>query len=117
MASWLQLTVFNADGCSATDSVLVQALDCTAIATPGAPSALKVIPNPSSGSFHVEYSGHAGEAMNAALFAADGRPVQLFRVVLGRPVHVDLAPGLYVLVLEAQRGGIPLRTVLQLVGP
>jgi hypothetical protein len=55
--------------------------------------------------------------MNAALFAADGRPVQLFRVVLGRPVHVDLAPGLYVLVLEAQRGGIPLRTVLQLVGP
>ena len=117
MASWLQLTVFNADGCSATDSVLVQALDCTAIATPGAPSALKVIPNPSSGSFHVEYSGHTGEVMNAALFAADGRPVQRFRLVLGRPVHVDLAPGLYVLVLEAQRGGIPLRTVLQLVGP
>ena len=94
---WLHVTVFNADGCPAADSIYVQTQLCTAINPVEGAANITFNPNPSTGTIVMHWPSHAGEMMLVTINSLDGRVVFRTQQAIGLPIYLPLAAGGYVL--------------------
>jgi len=93
---WLQVTVFNEEGCAATDSILVLFQLCTSTELMDEPALMSIHPHPSSGSVILRWSGHEDEVMDVTIYSLAGQMVFQAQRVVGQMFHLPLVAGSYV---------------------
>jgi hypothetical protein len=92
-------TVFDANGCWHTDSILIQAQLCTEVTNINSNDEILIYPNPSMGSFNISWKG-SNNPITIALFQTDGREVYRGIAEQNMSVKTNLTSGVYVLQLE-----------------
>lgn len=101
LPQWLSVTVFNADGCAAMDSIQVQAQLCTGL-NEAANGKLSVYPNPSSGHIIISWPQASDGIITLTVYALDGGKVVTFDAREGSPIPLLLPEGAYLLEVESQ---------------
>jgi hypothetical protein len=112
---WLQVTVFNAEGCAHNDSVAVQAVLCTSVPTMATGTSPTLFPIPSSGNFSLRWANFQGQQLTVSIFARDGRLAQRTYTVEGESFRLSLATGTYVAEFSDTSGSAVVRIPMIIV--
>jgi len=112
---WLQVTVFNVDGCAHTDSVAVQAVLCVSVPTMATAASPTLFPIPSSGSFTLRWADFQGQQLAMSIFAMDGRLAHRTAAVEGEWFRLSLAPGTYLAEFSNPEGSVLVRIPMIIV--
>ena len=92
-------TVFDANGCCHTDSILIQAQLCTEVTNIKSDDEILIYPNPSMGTFHISWKV-SNNPFTITLFQIDGREVYRGIAEQNMSVKTNLTSGVYILQLE-----------------
>jgi len=94
---YVEVTVFNADGCSDSDSILVQGEICMGMEEADEALFMRIYPNPSSGNFWLEWDEQLAEQLQVVITSSDGREVFRDAVKRNDPLSLTLPNGMYLL--------------------
>jgi len=103
----------TANGCNATDSVLIQVMVCTSVAEQGS-TTTKIYPNPAYDQLMIE-SSESG-TVEARLVNAQGKLMSVQMLISGKEIHTlytgEYPPGLYLLTLSSTSGRSTYRIII-----
>jgi len=107
-----RVTVTNADGCSASDSVDITFNDCAAIDQPEAPFSFSVSPNPTNGEFDLRIHATGAELLSWRILSPGGQILLEEKNFLVQGSYIrnldirNLATGIYFLEIERESGTV-----------
>jgi len=100
---WIKVTVFDVNGCSAEDSVLIQSQICVSVNAVDGDGAV-LIPNPSNGAVMLSWKNSGTQVFNMEVFSLDGRKMEQGRIQANVPFSLPLPSGAYVLRVSSMNG-------------
>jgi hypothetical protein len=105
-AAWYGVTVFSAEGCAYTDSVLVWGEICKGVADIDAIQGPSVFPNPAHGLLELQWPAFEGHLLEIEVLAMDGRLLHRGAVHEGRPFKAAWPAGPCVLRVGPAQGDL-----------
>ncbi len=93
----LHVTVFNENGCAASDSVTVQAGICLGGSELSGAGPWSLLPNPSDGAVLLRNEGKTQDRLHIEVFSVDGRHVHSAAALSGEDIALPLRSGMYLI--------------------